>query len=178
MGMHIWRRTNVQQLTCNIDLSCFFISFLIFCSPWAKALCFEGESPGEKFWKSVKNSETVLPFIGNENWTQTIFSQTFRAPPGYPSKIPGYPTKKAWFPWVSKDIPNLFGPHPFTWKTPTPPENIRTQKFGFVHFSRAWVGCTPRGSCNNRLLRRVLRRFFKSKCFLEGFLEGASMGFQ
>ena len=22
----------------------------------------------------------------------------------------------------------LFGPHPFTWKTPTPPENIRTQK--------------------------------------------------
>ena len=24
----------------------------------------------------------------------------------------------------------LFGPHPFTWKTPTPPENIWTQKFG------------------------------------------------
>ena len=28
------RRTNVQQLTCNIDLSCFFkLSFLLFCSP-------------------------------------------------------------------------------------------------------------------------------------------------
>ena len=25
----------------------------------------------------------------------------------------------------------LFGPHPFTWKTPTPPEDIRTKKFGF-----------------------------------------------
>ena len=32
---------------------------------------------------------------------------------------------------------------------------------------------TPRGSCNRTLLRRVLRRFFNSKCFLEGFLEGA-----
>ena len=31
----------------------------------------------------------------------------------------------------------LFGPHPFTWKTPTPWENIRTQRFGFVLFFRA-----------------------------------------
>ena len=29
----------------------------------------------------------------------------------------------------------------------------------------------PRSSCNNTLLRRVLRRFSKSRCFLEGFLE-------
>ena len=25
----------------------------------------------------------------------------------------------------------LLAPHPFTWKTPTPPENIQTKKFGF-----------------------------------------------
>ena len=25
----------------------------------------------------------------------------------------------------------LFGPHPFKWKTPTPPEDTRTKKFGF-----------------------------------------------
>ena len=31
----------------------------------------------------------------------------------------------------------LFGPHPFTWKTPTPPENIWTQKFRFGFFFRA-----------------------------------------
>ena len=31
----------------------------------------------------------------------------------------------------------LFGPHPFTWKTPTPPENIRTQKFRFGFLFRA-----------------------------------------
>ena len=33
----------------------------------------------------------------------------------------------------------LFDPHPFTWKTPTPPENSRTQKFGFVPFFRVWI---------------------------------------
>ena len=41
----------------------------------------------------------------------------------------------------------------------------------------AKLGCTPRGSCNRTLLRRVLRRFSNSKCFLEGFLEGACKGF-
>ena len=40
------------------------------------------------------------------------------------------------------------------------------------------LGCTPRGSCNNTLLRRLLRRFFTSRCFLEGFLEGTCKGFQ
>ena len=39
-----------------------------------------------------------------------------------------------------------------------------TSKFG-VH---------TKWSCNRTLLRRVLRRFSNSKCFLEGFLEGAS----
>ena len=39
------------------------------------------------------------------------------------------------------------------------------------------LGRTPRGSCNRTLLRRVLRRLSKSKCFLEGFLEGACKGF-
>ena len=37
----------------------------------------------------------------------------------------------------------------------------------------AFVGRTPRGSCNRTLLRRVLRSFFKGSAFLEGFLEGA-----
>ena len=40
------------------------------------------------------------------------------------------------------------------------------------------VGRTPRGSCNRTLLRRVLRRFSSSRCFLEGFLEGAWQGLQ
>ena len=40
------------------------------------------------------------------------------------------------------------------------------------------LGCTPRGLCNRTLLRRVLRRFFNNKCFLESFFEGACKGFQ
>ena len=43
---------------------------------------------------------------------------------------------------------------------------------------RTHVWCTPRGSCTCTLLSRVLRRFSNSKCFLEGFLEGACKGFQ
>ena len=41
----------------------------------------------------------LVTFVGDENWTQTFFSQTFRAPPGYPGKIAGYPAQKVWFPW-------------------------------------------------------------------------------
>ena len=57
--------TNVQ----NRFAPFFLLSFFLFYSPWAKALCFEGESPGGwKLWKSakkcenVKNYETILPF--------------------------------------------------------------------------------------------------------------------
>ena len=33
------------------------------------------------------------------------------------------------------------------------------------------IGCTPRVlSCNNTLLRRIFRRLFRSKCFLERVL--------
>ena len=47
----------------------FLLSFLLFCSPWAKTLCFEGESPGgkilkkcQKVPKKCENYETILPF--------------------------------------------------------------------------------------------------------------------
>ena len=45
-----------------------------------------------------------------------------------------------------------------------------------LELEHVMIGCAPRGSCNNTLLRRVLRRFFKKRRFLEGF-EGASKGF-
>ena len=57
--------------------------------------------------------------------------------PGYPGKHPGISRQKVWFPWASKDKPNLFGPHPFMQKTPTLPEDIRTKKFGFGFLSLA-----------------------------------------
>ena len=51
------------------------------------------------------------------------------------AKSQDIPPKKFDFPGF-EGHPELFGPHPFTWKTPTSPENIRTPKFGFVLFFR------------------------------------------
>ena len=54
------RRTNMQQLTCNIDLSSFFLlSFLLFCFHWAKTLSFEGESPGGNILKECEKVRKV-----------------------------------------------------------------------------------------------------------------------
>ena len=77
------------------------------------------------------------PILGNENWTQTFFSQTFRAPPGYFGCLRDIPPKKFDFPGFEGHI-ELFGPHPFMWKTPAPPEKIRTKKFRFGFLFRAW----------------------------------------
>ena len=75
--------------------------------------------------------------IGDENWTQSVCFTNFSGTSGiwsYPSKIPGYPFD---FPGFEGHT-ELFGPHPFTRKTPTPPENIRTKKFGFGFLFRPW----------------------------------------
>ena len=53
-----------------------------------------------------------------------------------PAKSRDIPPKKFCFPGFEGHT-ELFGPHPFMWKTPTPPENIRTQKFGFGFLFRA-----------------------------------------
>ena len=54
------RRTNVQQLTCKIDLSSsFYYLFLSFVLLELKPFVLKGKVPGEKLWKSVKNCEKV-----------------------------------------------------------------------------------------------------------------------
>ena len=66
----IRRRTNVQQLTCNIDLSrSFYYLFFSFVLLELKPFVLKGRVLEEKFLKkcekvrkSVKNSETILPF--------------------------------------------------------------------------------------------------------------------
>ena len=69
-----------------------------------------------------------LPNRGQE-LNANFFSQTFRAPPGISRQ-------------KSQDIPpkpgfeghtELFGPHSFTWRIPTPPEDIQT-KMGLDSF--------------------------------------------
>ena len=95
-----------------------------------------------------------------------------------PVKSRDIPPKQNWFSPGFRGHTELFGPHPFVWRNPTPPENIRAQKFRFGFVFRAWnqskywlvldkewgvpsIGRTPRGSCDNTLLRRVLRRFWR-----------------
>ena len=56
-------------------------------------------------------------YFRDEKWTH-IFSN-FSGTPGTSRQKSRDITPKSWFPWVSKDIPNFFDPHPFTWKTPT-----------------------------------------------------------
>ena len=69
----IRRRTNVQQLTCKIDLpNSFYYLFFSFVLLELKPFVLKGKVLGEKLWKSVKkcekvwksvkNYETILPF--------------------------------------------------------------------------------------------------------------------
>ena len=48
-------QTNVQHRFVLF----FLLSFLLFCSPGAKALCFEGESPGGKILKNCEKCEQL-----------------------------------------------------------------------------------------------------------------------
>ena len=59
-----------------------------------------------------------------------FFLKLFGHPRDIPAKSRDIPPKKFGFPGFEGHT-ELFGPHPFVWKTPTPPENIRAQKFRF-----------------------------------------------
>ena len=79
---------------------------------------------------STQKHITLQVLIGTRT-EHKLFFQTFRAPPGHPGKIPGYPAKKFGFPGFRRTYQTFWPPHPFTRKTPTPPEDIWTKKFGF-----------------------------------------------
>ena len=77
------RRTNVQQLTCKIDLSnYFYYLFFSFVLLELKPFVLKGKVRGEKLWKSVKkcenceNCETILPFSFCPSvfpWSYSVF---------------------------------------------------------------------------------------------------------
>ena len=56
-----------------------------------------------------------------------FFLKLFGRPRDIPAKFPGYPAKKFGFPGFRRTY-RAFWPHPLTWKTPTPPEDIWTKK--------------------------------------------------
>ena len=58
------RRTKVQQLTCNIGLSCsFYYLFFSFVLLELKPFVLKGKALGEKFWKSVKILKRFCPLV-------------------------------------------------------------------------------------------------------------------
>ena len=70
--------------------------------PWSQTMVSEGARPWGRGrsgdcdpWRPlILGPQENRDFLGDENLTQTFFSQTFRAPPGYPGKIAGYPVQK------------------------------------------------------------------------------------
>ena len=64
-------------------------------------------------------------FRGQKLNTNFVFLKLFGHRRDIPAKFRDIPPKKLDFPGL-KEHAELVGPHPFTWKTPTPPENIRT----------------------------------------------------
>ena len=87
----------------------FMVCFLL---PWVSTLplCFSQRKLTKK--KNIKIPRFSRELSGDENWTQTIFSQTFRAPPDMPAKIPGYPTTEFGFPGFRRTYRTFWPPHP------------------------------------------------------------------
>ena len=72
--------------------------------------------------------------------THSFFVELFGHRRDIPAKSRDIPPKKFDFPGLEGHT-EFFGPHPFMWKTPPPPENFRTQKFGFGFLFRARKLC-------------------------------------
>ena len=82
------------------------------------------------------------------NFFCTNFLNTPRGP-GHPGKIPGtsqIPLFETQGRRTFEGEHGLFDPHPFTWKTPTPPGGLRTQKVNLCALSScltSWAGPWP-----------------------------------
>ena len=71
----------------------------------------------------------VIWLLETQKWTQTFFLRLFGRPQDIPAKSRDIPPKSL-VSLGSEGHTELLAPHPFTWKTPTPPESIRTKQFG------------------------------------------------
>ena len=111
----------------------------------------------------------------------TNFLNTARGP-GHPSKIPGtsrIPLSETQGRQSFEGGHEVFGHHPFAWKTPTPPGGLRTQKLNLC----ALFSCLNFGSISSSLLSTIFqssgghasaRRVSHEPCFRQAhcFVQG------
>ena len=97
----------------------------------------DGSGSGFGSWKTVPAVPVPLSVSGKTRGrdlnTNPFFLKLFGHSQDIPAKSGDIPPKKFGSLYFEGHT-ELFGPHLFTWKTPTPPENIRTKKFGFGFF--------------------------------------------
>ena len=103
--------------------------------------------------------------LGKGNWTQIFLLKLFGRPWDIPAKSRDILPKKFDFPGFEGRI-ELFGPHPFTWKTPTPLENIRTKKFGFGFLFPPWKSTLQGSVRENTHTQNWGARFSYSFCYV------------
>ena len=89
----------------------------------------------------------VILILGNENWTQTFVSQTFRDLRDIPAKSRDILPKKFDFPDFEGHT-ELFGPDPFTWKTPPHPKISGPKSLGLGSFFLPEIRSKPIMYCN------------------------------
>ena len=110
-GIHSTRDKRVSVQACAFRLFCTFLR-----GPAPPKCC--------SFWENGKQ--------GTKIEHELVFLKLFRRRRDIPAKSRDIPPKKFDF-LVARDT-ELFGPHPFTWKTPTPPEISGPKSLGLGSF--------------------------------------------
>ena len=93
----------------------------------------------------ILKAQKTFRYFRGQKLNPNFFFSNFSGASGISRQNPGISRPKSLISLVSEVRIELFGPHPFTWKTPTPLENIQTKKFGFGFLFRArylWRFCS------------------------------------
>ena len=99
----------------------------------------------------VNFSTPETSFGGWELNTNFLFSQTFRALPGYPGKIPGYPAKNfgfAGFRRTYRTFKKFFTPTPSRGRPPPHLKSSGPKSFGFGFFFLPWKLIPQKHNCD------------------------------
>ena len=104
------------------------------------------------------------------NFFGTNFLNTPKSP-GHPGQIPGtsrIPLFKTQGRQTCEGEPELFGHHPFAWKTPTPPRGLRTQKVNLC----ALFSCLKRAEKIAAKQGTIPKTLYLSHCLFLGLILG------